>query len=138
MRFKSHPYYDDSDAGDWLYLRPDDWSELEPGAEKTLHDTLRADKQRLCELALGRIRTAAGEEYFAERPYPSVNEFLYFPIGDHGYRVYVEYCFSQRPDEASPDSDFWWTIINCPYAAGAPFPTGRREEYVIGLGWVVP
>jgi hypothetical protein len=136
MSFKSHPYYDGSDADDWLSLRPDDWTELESRAEKTLHDTLRADKQRLCELALHRIRAAAGESYLAERPYPEVNEFLYFPIGDHGYRVYIEYFFYQQPDKNSPDSDFWWAIINCPYAI-APFPTGRREEYVIGLGWAV-
>ncbi len=136
MEFKSHPYYDDSDARDWLYLRPDDWTELEPGAEKALQDLLRADKQWLCELALDRIRASAGESYLAERPYPAVNEFLFFPIGEQGYRVYVEYFFFQRPDENSPDSDFWWAIINCPYAV-APFPTGRREAYVIGLGWVV-
>jgi hypothetical protein len=137
MKFKSHPYYDCSDANDWLSLRPDDWTELEPGIEKTLHDALKADKRRLCELALARIRAAAGEGYLAERPHPEVNEFLYFPIDDHGYQVYVEYFFNQRPDENSPDSDFWWAIINCPYAV-APFPTGRRDEYVIGLGWVVP
>ena len=81
--------------------------------------------------------TAAGEGYLVERPYPYVNKFLYFPIGDHGYRVYVEYFFFQQPDENSPDSDFWWAIINCPYAV-APFPGGRCEEYIIGLGWVVP
>lgn len=107
MRFKSHPYYDGSDANDWLSLRPDDWTELDPGPVKTLHDMLRADRQRLCELALNQIRVSAGEGYLAERPYPEVNEFLYFPIGDQGYRVYVEYFFSQRPDENSPDSDFW-------------------------------
>lgn len=136
MEFKSHPYYDDSAARDWLYLRPDDWTELEPGPEKTLQNLLRADKSWLCELALDRIRAAAGDEYLAERPYPDVNEFLFFPIGEQGYRVYVEYFFYQRPDENSPDSDFWWAIINCAYAV-APFPTGRREAYVIGLGWVV-
>lgn len=136
VRFKSHPYYDDSDAADWLSLRPDDWADPESGPEIMLHDTLKAHRQRLCELALDRIRAAASGDYLNERPYPEVNEFLYFPINDHGYQVYVEYFFLQRPDENSPDSDFWWAIINCPYAL-APFPTGRREEYVIGLGWVV-
>jgi hypothetical protein len=136
VEFKSHPYYDDSNARDWLYLRPDDWTELEPGTEKTVLDMLRADKQRLCDLALDRIRAAADESYLAERPYPKVNEFQFFPIGEQGYRVYIEYFFFQRPDENSPDSDFWWAIINCPYAV-AQFPTGRREDYVIGLGWAV-
>ena len=137
MKFKSHPYYDDSDANDWLSLRPADWTELQPGLEKTLHDTLRAHKQRLCELAVERIRTAAGENHLAERPYAELNQFLYFPIGDQGYQVYVEFFFAQKLNETSPDSDFWWAIINCPYAI-VPFPTGRREEYVIGFGWVEP
>ena len=136
MEFKSHPYYDDSDARDWLYLRPDDWTELEPGPEKLLQDLLRAHKPWLCGLALDRIRAAAGAECLAERPYPEVNEFLFFPIDDTGYRVYVAYFFNQRPDGASPDSDFWWAIINCPHAV-EPFPTSRREAYVIGLGWYV-
>jgi len=136
MRFKSHPYYDGSDAAEWLGLRPDDWTELEPGTEKTLHDSLRADKDRLCELALVRICDAAGEAYLAERPHPEVNEFLYTPIGDHGYQVYVEYFFYQRHDQNSPDSDFWWTVINCPYAL-VPLVGGQRLGNIVGLGWVV-
>ena len=136
MEFKSHPYYDDSDASDWMYLRWDDWDELEPGPEKAFQDLLRADKPWLCELALDRIRAAAGEDYLTERPCPEVNEFLFFPIGDQGYRVYIEYFFLRRPDEHSPDSDFWWSIINCPYAV-PPFPFGRRVANVIGLGWYV-
>jgi hypothetical protein len=131
MEFKSHPYYDDSDARDWLCLRSGDSTELEPGPEKALQDLLRADKNWLCELALDRIRSAAGERYLTERPYPDVNEFLFFPIGEQGYRVYVEFFFYQRPDQNSPDSDFWWVIINCPNTVG------RRKAYVIGLGWVV-
>ena len=137
MEYKSHPYYDDSDALDWLYLRPDDWTELEPGPEKTLQDLISTHKPWLCELALARIRVAAGADYLCERPHPEMNEFLFFPIGDTGYCVYIEYFFNQRPDGSSPDSDFWWAIINCAYAV-PPFPTGRREAYVIGLGWVVP
>ena len=138
MKFKTHPYYDDSDAEDWLYLRPDDWTELEPGAEKTLQDLLRAHKPRLCELALSRILEAAGAGYVAERPHPDVIQFLFFPIDDHGYRVYIEYFFSQRPDESSPDSDYWWVIINSPYAV-VPYPDPRvgQADYVIGLGWRV-
>lgn len=136
MEFKSHPYYDHSDARDWMYLRPVDWTELEPGPDKSLQDMLRADKPWLCELALDQIRAAAGEDYLAERPFPAVNEFLFFPIGEQGYQVYVEYFFFQRSDENSPDSDFWWAIINCPYAV-VPFPTGRREAYIIALGWAV-
>jgi hypothetical protein len=134
MRFKSHPYYDNSDAADWLSLRPEDWTELEPGPEKTLHDTLQANKQRLCELALNRIRAAAGEVYLAEQPHPEVNEFLYHPIDGHGYWVYVEYVFYERPDEYM--GDFWWALIICPYAV-APVPPGPREPNVIGLGWAV-
>lgn len=137
MEFKSHPYYDDSAARDWLHLRPGDWTELEPGPQKTLQDVVRADKPWLCELTLDRVRVMAGESYLTERSHPNVNEFLFFPIGEQGYRVYVEYFFSQRPDENSPDGDFWWAIIYCPYAI-TPFPTGRREWAVIGLGWVVP
>jgi len=137
MDFLSHPYYDCSDAREWFYLRPEDWTELEPGPEKALQDWLRADKSWLCELALNRIRAAAGESYLAERPYPDVNKFLFFPIGDHGYRVYIVYFFNQRPNAASPDSDFWWAVINHAHAIG-PYATGRREANVIGLGWVVP
>lgn len=137
MEFKSHPYYDDSTARNWLYLHANDLTELEHGPEKTLQNLLRADKPWLCELALDRIRAAAGEGYLAERPYSEVNEFRFFPIDETGYRVYIEYFFSQRQDENSPDSDFWWAIINCPYAV-LPFPRGRREANVIGLGWVVP
>lgn len=134
--FKSHPYYDQSDASDWLYLRPEDWTELEPGPLKVLHDTLRSEKDRLCALALDRILAAGGEKELAERPYPEVNEYLFHPIGDYGYRVYVEIHFFYRPNEASPDSDFWWAIFDCPYEL-PPSPTRRREEYIIGLGWIV-
>jgi hypothetical protein len=80
-------------------------------------------------LALDRIRAAAGEGYLSERPYPELKEFLFFQVGDHVYRVYVEYFFFQRPDANSPDSDFWWAIINC--------PDGVPPFYVIGLGWAV-
>jgi hypothetical protein len=134
--FKSHPYYDASDAREWMSLRRDDWDELEPGPEKTLQDLLRADKSELCELALDRIRSAAGESYLAENPYPELGDFLFFPIGDQGYRVYIEWYFRKRPDDNST-SDFWWAIINRPYAI-APFPTGLREDYFTGIGWVVP
>jgi hypothetical protein len=137
VEYKSHPYYDDSDALDWLYLRPEDWTELEPGQEKALQDLLRANKPWLCELALSRIRAAAGTEYLAERPHPEVNEFLFFPIDETRHRVYVEYYFIQRPHAASPDGDFWWVIIDC-VSAVQPFPTSRHEAYVVGLGWVVP
>jgi hypothetical protein len=135
MTFSSHPYYDNSDAKQWFSLEPD--SLPEPGVPKALHNALQAHRDRLCELALQRICAVAGEAYLAERPYPDVNDFLYFPIDDFGYRVYVEYFFFQKPDENSCDSDFWWVIINCPSVL-PPFVTGRREEYVIGLGWIVP
>lgn len=137
MEYQSHPLFDSNpNVREWLFLRPDDWTELEPGPEKALQDLLRDHKASLCELALERIRAAAGESYLTERPHPWVKDFLFSPLGESGYRVYVEYFFYQRPDENSPDSDFWWAIINCPYAV-APFPTGRRETYIIGLGWWV-
>jgi len=136
MRFKSHPYYDDSEAEDWLNLRPNDWTELEPGPLKMLHERLHAEKPKLCAIALERIRAAAGANYLAQSPHPEVDEFLFFPIGEHGFRVYISFVFLLRPNENTPDSDFWWAIINCPYAVD-PFPTGQREFYVIGLGWAV-
>jgi hypothetical protein len=136
VEFKSHPYYDGSESQDWLTLRPGTWGELEPGPDKNLQDLLRADKAWLCELALSQIRAAAGESYLAERPVPCENEFLFHPINDCGYQVYVEYFFAKRPNEASYEIDYWWAIIQCPYAV-APFPSGRREAYVIGVGWYI-
>lgn len=137
MEYKSHPYYDGSAASDWMYLRWDDWDELEPGPEKTLQDLLRADKPRLCELALNRIRPAISEAALAERPYPGEGDFLFIPTGQGGYQVYIEWYFFQHPtNRSSADSDFWWVIINCPCPV-APFPTDSREDYVVGLGWVV-
>ena len=136
MKFKSHPYYDGSNALDWMSLRPDDWTELAPGPEKILHDLLRTHKPWLCELALERIRAAAGESYLSERPHPWAGDFQFCPSGEQGYRVYVEYFFYQRSDENSPDSDYWWAIIICPYAV-PPFPGNRREANVIGFGWYV-
>jgi hypothetical protein len=85
VEFKSHPFFDDNpSAREWLYLRPDDWTELEPGPEKTLQDLLRAHKPWLCELALDQIRAAAGQAYLTERPYPDVNDFQFFPIDEQG------------------------------------------------------
>ena len=135
VEFKSHPYYDHSDAKEWMYLRWDDWDELEPGPEKTLQDMLRADKSWLCELALDRIRDAAGATYLAERPDPELDEFLFVPHGENGYLAYIEWRFYPRP-YGNSDSDFWWSMINCPTPVPR-FQTGRREAYVIGLGWIV-
>lgn len=127
MPFKEHPYYDASDRDDWLADEHAAWF-------GTLGQALRDQKQSLCALALERIRRHAGEDYLAETPFPALSEFLFHPISDHGFRVYVEYSFSQEPEEPSPD--FWWAIVNCAYAI-PPYPTGKREYYVIGLGWYV-
>ncbi len=137
MNFKSHPYYDDSGARDWMHLHSDAPAPLEPEAEKALQERLTKDKQWLCGLALDRIRAAAGESYLAERPYPDVNNFQFIPIGQQGYRGYIEYVFFQRPDENTPDSDFWWVIINCPNATD-PLATRSGEAVVIGFGWAIP
>ena len=135
MHFKNHPYYDQSDAIDWLSL-PNDQVGSVSGVPSALLDTVRTEEQLICEMALKRIRLAAGETYLAERPYPEVNDFLFMPISDRGFRVYVEFAFFARTNENSPHTDFWWAIINCPYGV-ATFPTGRRDYYVIALGWVV-
>lgn len=136
MEYKSHPYYDRSNASDWMSLRSHDRAEADNDPEKTLRGQVQSDQQWLCGLALERIRSAVDASYLAERPHAEVNEFLYFPLGEQGYRVYIEYFFFQRPDENSPDNDFWWVIINLPYARTSG-STGEREAYVIGLGWAV-
>jgi hypothetical protein len=101
-----------------------------------LQQVLRAEEQHLCDLGLEYVKQHAPGEYLKERPYPDVNEFLFRPTSDHGFQIYIEYFFFQTPTESSPDSDFWWVIINCAYAI-PPFPSGKRDYYVIGLGWYV-
>lgn len=137
LEFKSHPYYDDSDAlSNWMFLGWGDWDEMEEGPDKTLQGLLRSDKSMLCDLALGKIRSLAGEDYLAKTPYPELGEFLFHPINNQqGYRVYIEWYFSERPGGNS-NGDFWWTLILCPYAV-PPFPTGRREVVVDGIGWAI-
>ncbi len=136
MKFLQHPLYDRSDAHDWLSLRPPDWTELEPGPEKELYDLVGSHKQWLCDLALDFVRTLANVSFLADTPYPREGDFLFIPCGDTGYKVYVEYAFATQPDVPRADSDYWWVILGCPYPA-APFPTGRREAYLDGLGWYV-
>ncbi|WP_020475685.1 hypothetical protein [Zavarzinella formosa] len=136
MEFLRHPLYDYSTARDWLSLRPPDWTELEPGPEKHLHDLVQSHKQWLCDLALARIRAVANVSFLADTPYPQEGDFRYIPLADTGYKVYVEYAFAAQPNEPRPDSDYWWVILGCPYPV-APFPTGRREAFVDGLGWYV-
>ncbi len=137
MPFKTHPHFDNSKAADWLpFPNEENRREFDRGLPALLIETLRGDKQRICGLALERIKRHTEADYLAARRYPEINEILFFPIGERGFRVYVEYFFLERPDENSGDSDFWWVIINCPYAV-PPFPTGKREYYVIGLGWFI-
>ena len=134
MPFKEHPHYDESDAEDWLYLRPEDWTELEPGPFRDLHDTLKSQKETICKIALDRILIHAGPQYLAETPHASESDFLFHPIDDHGFRVFVSYTFQSDPDRPSGDSDSWWAIVHCTYAV-EPFPAGRRKYYVTDLGW---
>jgi hypothetical protein len=136
MEYLVHPLYDRSTAHDWLSLRPPDWTELEHGPEKQLHDLVQSHKPWLCDLALSRIRTFAKVSFLADTPYPREGDFLFIPSGDRGYRVYIEYAFTAQPDGPRADSDWWWVILGCPDPV-APFPTGRREAYVDGLGWYV-
>ena len=137
MAFKAHPYYDESGSDDWLpVIGAEPMVGDESGWLAVRVQTLRAEQERLCALALQRIRRHAGEEDLAERPHPELGDLLFIPIDDHGYRVYVEYRFFRDPDKNRPESDFWWVIVNCPYAIG-PFSTRKRQYQVTGLGWVV-
>lgn len=135
MAFKSHPYYDTSSEDDWLSLRPSDWTELEPGPFKILYDRVVAEKQRLCEIALDRIRLHAGSDFLAETPHPSLKDFSYCPAGDLAFSVYVEYAFLPRPNENSPENDFWWAIILC--EPPGPFPGAGPVYVVTDVGWSI-
>src|SRR5262245_19623054 len=117
LQFKSHPYYDGSDARDWL--------DVDENAD--LARSLGLEKQRLSDIALERIRLHAGESYCAEKPHASLNQALFFPIDNHGFQAYIDFVFLQDPDQNTCDSDFWWAIINCPHSN-----SGRI--YVIGIG----
>lgn len=103
MAFKQHPYYDQSGADDWLPLPDDGLLQGDGfGPLATLVQTLRVEQERICAIALDRIRKHAGAEDLAERPHAERNEFLFFPIEERGFQVYVEYGFFPRPDETSP------------------------------------
>src|SRR4051794_33251400 len=108
MPFKEHPYFDYSERDDWLAVNCD--SELQscdPKPLAALYQTLQDEKQRLCNVALERIKQHATTVYLAERPHPHLNNLLFHPLSDRGFRVYIEYFFSQSLQENSPDSDFW-------------------------------
>jgi len=138
VSFKSHPYYDNSDAADWLYLRPADWTELEPGPEKALHDYIRAEQARLYDLALDRgIRAAAEALYGGTRPHPTFG-IEYHPVGEHGFRAYITCSFSPWPDARAMEDDHWWAILLCPYALTTPPPGTWYTEVLVGYGWILP
>jgi hypothetical protein len=134
MPFKSHPYYDHSEADDWL-------DHIHGDQQPTpLFQFLMEHEKELFTFALERIKKHAGEDDLQERPYAEVNTFLYHPLGGHGFRAYIEYAFFQKTNENRPDSDFWWVIIIWPYALSPsppPCPKGQRPYNVIAIGWTV-
>ena len=125
MAFEEHPYYEQSQTDDWLPVPRDELLDGDgSGPRAALVRTLRSEQERICTLALDRIPRAHGAKDVAERPHPERNDVLFVPIGERGFRVYVEYGFFRRPGENRPDNDFWWTIMSCAYAL-EPFPTGK-------------
>src|SRR3990167_8871645 len=121
MPYKRHPYYDESTLDDWLTL--------EDPALKDLAGEILASCDHLKSIGLERVRFHAGENYLAERPFPEVNQILARPLSGAGFRIYIEYFFYQKPNENSPDSDFWWVILNCPAS-----PLQSRTIHVVDLG----
>ncbi len=137
MGYKLHPFFDESKSSDWFGLLVSNKSELENSELTAIRTLLNTEKEVLCKLALETIQDAAGQRYLSERPYPEVQEFLFIPVGNDGYRVYIEYFFFQKEDENSPDSDIWWVIINCPRRLDKSV-AWSQQNYVISFGWVVP
>ena len=122
MLFKEHPYYDVSNRADWLSaasaaVMAESW-----GLRFRSHQT------QIEALALNHFRQLAGEEYRTQRPHVEQNEISLRPTSDSSFQVYLEYFFNQNHQKPSPDSDYWWAIVNCP--EGPNF-------YIIGAGWYV-
>src|SRR5690349_3500118 len=139
MPFKEHPYYDRSDANDWLSLGDDALQQTHGEASDALLQKVHSEKEQLCALALARIKDHAGAEFLLERPHPLVGEFLFHPTSGSGYRAYIEYYFLPKPvefylqrAESTPDTDQWWAIINCPFALSTSL-TPPQKHYVIGI-----
>ena len=117
MKYKSHPIYDESNAQDWLTL-----------GELINHPQLNQQRDELEKIAYQKIVENIKPSDLIERPYPDVNDFLFYPFSDSGYRVFIEFVFYQKENENTPDTDTWWVIINCPPQGGT---------YAISFGWVV-
>lgn len=142
MPFKEHPYYDCSDASNWLNLDDDLLQQAHGEVSAALLREMRGEKEQLCTLALARIKEHAGAGFLSERPHPLEGVFLFHPTSESSYRAYIEYYFLEKPVEfylrrsqSTPDSDHWWAIINCPNVL-TPFWSSQKY-YVVGIGWIV-
>ncbi len=138
MSFKKHPYYDWSDRADWLTTLDlvEGHPTLSPERFASLTEVIRREKDRLCALGLEHIKKHVPQDYLTERPHPEVNEFLFCPSSRLGFQVYITYFFFQSAEKNSPDSDYWWVIVNCPLGV-PPIYTVKQVYYVIGQGWYV-
>lgn len=118
--FKTHPYYDENDdLRDWIEVGESAQPIPEGGDELEAHIRIvRSERERLISFGTKAIRTHLEAGYAKERPYLDVQEVLFRPTSSESFRVYIECFFNQYPDKASPDTDYWWVIINCPMAMG--------------------
>lgn len=136
MDFKKHPFFDNSQAADWFDVSDPSaplTPEMAPFAK--LIEVYFKQAEHLERKVLERIKRHAAED-LASRPHVLRNEPLLAPINDHGFKVYFEFFFRERTDQASAESDFWWGIIFCPYV----FPDRDRGAdikwwNVWHLGW---
>ena len=142
MAYKAHPFYDQSNAEDWLSLDANLPQNAQGRVSEALLRVVRDEKEQLCALALARIKAQAGPEFLAERPHSLLGDYLFYPTSASSYQVYIEYFFQEKPPEfyiqrgqSDHYSDHWWAIINCPFALDQHPPT--LKHYVIGIGWIV-
>lgn len=139
MDFKEHPIFDRSQAKDWFDLSDDSVLLLTPQMRPfaKLLDVYLRQKEQLEEKVLERIMRHAKED-LASKPHVERNEVLFAPLGDHGFRVYFQFYFLERTDQAPADSDFWWGIIFCPNVLDQRFDVADiRHWNVVHFGWSV-